>query len=308
MFSRLAGWASVACVCLLAAGSANASYLDQTIDTTSLAFGEYDPVNQNAGPYPFSNFGVQASASLGTDLGVNVQGATTFSFPSVPAGQTFVANQSTLDYAYTPSWSDGSISTHAGLSLGANFIYDIGPFSGSYSIFDAALNTSAPGTIGGGTTLAGGEANGFVAGPSQNFGMTESAVFASASAGLNIGVNLATAVTYTPEVEYGYYSWVNTTGLLGATDTLTWHSVSSGALDYLFPSNLAVEAGSESFFLNFLPGVQMQLPISPTTTVTVPLSGFFNVSAFGDTLASLKSSPDQLVLADRKLRCLERQC
>ena len=113
---------------------------------------------------------------------------------------------------------------------------------------------------------------------------------ASATAGLKVGVNLQSTVDYTATVQYGYYSWVNTTGTLSAKDTLTWHGVSGGDLSYLFPSNLAVDAGSEKFFLNFLPAVQMEVDVSPTQTMTIPLTGFLEADAFGATLANINLS------------------
>ncbi len=273
-----------------AIGSAHADYHDQTINTSSLAFAQYDPFNDHAGPFPFNNFGVSAGVSIGTDVAVSTTGATEFVFPTINPGQTFTANASSLNYAYTPSWSGGSIGSHTGLSANANFSYDIGPFSGNDPIYDTALNTQSNGVIGGGATLTGGSTGNSATGPTYNFSYTESAYVASATAGLKVGVNLQSAVNYTATVQYGYYSWVNTTGTLSAADTLTWHGVSGGDLSYLFPSNLAVDAGSEKFFLNFLPAVQMEVDVSPTQTITVPLTGFLEADAFGATLADINLS------------------
>jgi hypothetical protein len=273
-------------VLLLAGTSLHAqAYLTQTVDTTSLNNAVYDTLNGKAGPFPFSNLGVQATDSLGLQVAASTSGATTFVFPTYTPGQTFAAN-STLNYAYNPIWSGGSIGSNAGLSANASFNYNIGPFSGSSSIFDTALNTSANGNIGGGSTLTGGNANGIATGPSYNFGLSESAVFASASAGVNVGLNLQTAISYTPTVQYGYYSWVNTTGGYSSSDVATFNGVSSGPLTYNFNSNLAAQAGSTTFFVNFAPAVQVDLAVTPTSTVQLPLTGYVDVSAFGDTLAS----------------------
>ncbi len=189
---------------LLAGMSLHAqAYLTQSVDTTSLNNAVYDTQNGKAGPFPFSNLGVQATDSLGLQMAASTSGSTSFVFPTFTPGQTLAVN-STLNYAYNPMWSGGSIGSSAGLSANASFNYNIGPFSGSSSIFDTALNTSANGNIGGGSTLTGGNANGTATGPSYNFGLSESAVLASASAGVNVGLNLQTAISYTPTVQYGY--------------------------------------------------------------------------------------------------------
>ena len=138
----------------------------------------------------------------------------------------------------------------------------------------------------GGSTLSGGSANAVSSGPSYNFGLTESATFASASVGINVGLNQQAAVTYVPTLEYGYYNWVNTTGSLSAADAVTFHGVSGGPLTYLFSQSLQLAAGAPDFYDNFLPGVEMQLQITPTVTITIPLTGYFNVEAFGSTLVN----------------------
>jgi hypothetical protein len=272
----------VACI-LCCPSLAYASYLDQVVTTNSSATATYNATGGSAGPYPFTNLGVGASASLGADVGADVAGSTAFHFPSIDAGQTYTSN-SGFAYSYTPSWSGGSVNSHAGLTANANFVYDLGPFSGSTSIFSTAVDSYASGGIGGGSTLTGGAANAVSSGPNYTFTLSESAFLASASVGLTVGLNEQTAVTYTPTLEYGYYNWVNTTGGLSAADTVTFHGVSSGPLNYVFPQSLESIAGSANFYDNFLPGVEMQLQITPTTTITFPLTGNFNVSAFGSTL------------------------
>jgi hypothetical protein len=272
-------------VLLLAGTSVHAqAYLTQSVDTTSLNNAVYDTLNGNAGPFPFSNLGVQAINSLGLQVAASTSGATTFVFPTYTPGQTLAVN-STLNYAYNPVWSGGSVGSNAGLSASASFNYDIGPFSGSSSILDTVLNTSANGNIAGGSTLTGSSANGTAIGPTYNFGLTESALLASASVGVNVGVNLQTAITYTPTIQYGYYTWVNTTGGYSPSDVVTFSGVSSGPLTYNFDSGLAAEAGSSTFFVNFAPAVQVDLAVTPTSTVQLPISGYLDVSAFGDTLA-----------------------
>jgi hypothetical protein len=273
--------AAVVVLLLANAGVRGQAYLTQTLDTTSLNTATYTDLTGNAGPFPFNNLGVQATTNLGLLVSASTNGSTTFQFPTITPGQTFALGSS-LNYAYTPSWTGGSIGSAAGLSADANFTYNLGPFSGTDSIFSTALNTQANGNIGGGTTLTGGTANGIASATPQFFGLTESAFLASASVGVNVGLNLQTAINYNPTVQYGYYSWVSTTG--GVASPAVFQGVTSGALNYTFDSSLPGLAGANTFFLNIAPAVMVDLPITPTTTVSLPLSGDFNVSAFGDTL------------------------
>jgi hypothetical protein len=274
-----------ALVVLLLANAAvrGQAFLTQTLDTTALNTATYDDLTGNAGPFPFSNLGVSASTNLGLLVSASVNGSTTFQFPTFTPGQV-IATGSTLNYAYTPTWSGGSVGSHAGLSASATLSYDLGPFSGSNTIFDTALNTSANGVIGGGTTLTGGTANGTTASAPVFAGITESAFLASASVGVNVGLNLQTALNFNPAVQYGYYSWINTTGSFSPTDSVTFTGVGSGALDYTFGDNLDAAVPGNTFFLNFAPAVQVDLPITPTSTVGLPLSGDFHADALGTTL------------------------
>ncbi len=259
------------------------AYLTQTLNTTALNSATYDDLTGNAGPFPFSNLGVSTNTNLGLLVSASVNGNTTFQFPTFTPGQV-IATGSSFNYAYTPSWTGGSIGSNAGLSASATLSYDLGPFSGSNTIFDTGLNTSANGVIGGGATLTGGTANGTANSAPVFAGITESALFASASVGVNVGLNLQTALSFNPSVQYGYYSWINTTGTYSSTDNVSFTGVGSGALNYTFGDNLDASVPSNTFFLNFAPAVQVDLPITPTSTVGLPLSGDFHVDAFGDTL------------------------
>ena len=250
-----------------------ASYLDETVVTNSSATATYSPATGSAGPYPFSNLGVGASASLGADVGANVAGSTVFHFPSINAGQTYTATTG-FGYNYAPSWSGGVVNAHAGLSANVNFVYNLGPFSGNDSIFSTSVDSYASGAIGGGSTLTGGSANGLGYGPSYTYTLGESAVLASASVGITVGLNQQAAVSYAPTLEYGYYNWVNTTGGLSAADTVTFHGVSGGPLSYVFPDGLQSIAGSQDFYDNFLPGRgDCSFRSRPPPLITIPADG-----------------------------------
>ncbi len=71
-----------------AAGAAHAqAYLTQSINTTSLNTASWDTASTTVGPWPFSNFGVQGSASLGLMASASTSGSTTFQAPKFTPGQ-----------------------------------------------------------------------------------------------------------------------------------------------------------------------------------------------------------------------------
>ncbi len=259
----------------------------QTISTNSLAYGLFGSASGNLGPWPSSNFGVQASTAVSTDVAAGVQGATQFTFPTIVPGDVFRANTSQINYGYAADWTNATIGSHSGLSASASFNYDIGPFSGSKSIYDQALNATSHGDLGTGANLTGGAANSLAVGDKYGASYGLDAYVGSASVGLNVGVNLRNDISYTPTVSYGFYSWVNTGGGLSGADDLTWTGVNSGNLGYLFPSNIVSVVGSEDFYLNFMPAVRMDLTINGSSTVTIPLDGTFTAEAFGDTLINI---------------------
>lgn len=268
--------------------------LDVTTDGSGTAF--YNGFNASAGPFPFSNFGVGASSTLtfgavtfsggiptlvpGTQL--NIAGSTQFQLPTYSPGAT-IAGGSTANITYTPTWTSGSITTNTTVSANAGFSYDIGPFSGSKSIYNQSFSINATGNLTNGTNLTAGTLTANGTGQSFTAGYTLSAIAASASANLVAGANLSSSLTYNPNAGFGYVSWISTTA--GGTPTQVQVHLDSGSgLQYTF-TNLGI-ANNESFYLNFLPIVGFDLNAAPTANFSVPISGSLSAEALGQTLAS----------------------
>jgi hypothetical protein len=51
-------------------------------------------------------------------------------------------------------------------------------------------------------------------------------------------------------------------------------------------NTLAAQAGSNTFFVNYAPGVQVDLSVTPTSYINLPVSGYFNAEAFGETIVN----------------------
>src|ERR1700693_542683 len=125
---------SIAAVCGLLLLGVAASAQSEAVGTSASESATYGTVSQNAGPFPWSDLGITASASVSQGgLDVSTGGSTTFELtPTVTAGESFMAGSTVLNLGYTPSWTGTfSSATAANGNLNSNFVYNIGPFSGS---------------------------------------------------------------------------------------------------------------------------------------------------------------------------------
>lgn len=281
---------------LLLCSAAAHAQLNLDVTTNGSGSALYTSLNSSAGPFPFSNFGVGANSSLtfggvsfsggvptlipGTS--VDLAGSTAFQLPTFTAGTHLLTN-STISFDFTPTWTSGSVNTATTVTANAGFQYNLGPFSGSKSIYSQALTINATGNLVSGGSLTGGTA--LANGTGQNFsaGYSLSAFAASASANLVVGANVQSSLSYSPTAQYGYYTWTSSTPT-GAPTGLTFVPSSGGTLDYTFPSPGAPD--DTPFYLNFLPAVQFSMGVDPSATFTVPLSGNLSAEALGQTLAS----------------------
>lgn len=281
---------------LLCAATAGAQ-TNISVTTNASGTSSYNSLSAGAGPFPFSNFGVQANSTMsfgsvslfpvptvtpGTSL--SLQGSTLFQVPTFAAG-THLDTFSTMNIGYTPSWTSGSITSNANVAASASFQYNIGPFSGGKTIYNQDLTATATGNLVSGGALTGGTAS--ASAPGQNFsvGYSLSAFAASATASIVAGGNLQTSINFNPTVQYGYYTWISSDGTYSSGDPLTWNAVGSGPLTFTLPSPGNTN-NNDPFYFNFLPGVQFSMGVSPSATFTVPVSGNLEAEAFGDTLAS----------------------
>jgi len=186
----------VAAFAFLAALFASTRGVAQTtinVGTSATGFASYDPFSGGGGPYPFSNFGVAASANIGgTSVNLVTGGQTSFLFPAFSNGQVIAPNAIGTAIGYTPGWT-GSIDSASTLAANATFVYNIGPFSGSNTLFNQNLTNAVSGSLVSGGTLMGGNLGGVSNGNLTSFGYSAGAPFASASATTTSASNIKAA-------------------------------------------------------------------------------------------------------------------
>jgi hypothetical protein len=229
-------------------------------------------------------------------LNVQTGGSTGFSLSSTFTTGETVYGGTPFNLSYTPKWS-GSMysSTPAGSgSFSSQFVYNIGPFSGSTTILNVPL--SIPGHV---TGPLNSSLNSPVALPvfaSQNlFGPGVSATgtlsaqgcfivcvtVASASLSFNVGTEIQQSVLATPIVQYGDLVWESTSATYSPADHPTFVSGSFGSIANMIggpPSGVAVGHG---FYFNVLPVVELTMPILDSADVAIPASITASWDIFG---------------------------
>lgn len=238
----------------------------------------------SAGPYPFSALGVQASAAFSPGpIDVSVGGGTTFTLPTIAQGTVFTSSDK-LTFGYSPFWT-GSVKATSEVSASAGLQYKVGPFAGSFNVMQEQLEATALGQAAWGGVLQGGSAS------DTDYGGKYAAslnvvnpfpVFIEGSLGATVQGHLTQSLSWAPTAEYGFWSWADTDGAYDAGDVLSWHGVTNGALEYSFAG---LSAPANSFFLNFIPGVMLDMPIGFDATFGVDFGGFAIAKVFGFTVA-----------------------
>lgn len=238
----------------------------------------------SAGPFPFGALGVKASAAFSPGpVDVSVGGGTTFTLPAVAQGSVF--NQSdSLAFGYTPFWT-GTVRATSGLSASADLQWNIGPFSGSSNIVKEQVDATASGLAAFGGALLPGSASDTdyttKYGVSFNF-LNPFPIPMEASLGATVQGHLTQGLSWSPVAQYGFWSWADTDGIYDAGDVLSWHGVTGGALEYSFAG---LAAPADDFFLNFIPGVMLDMPIGFDATFGLDVGGFAQAKVFGATVA-----------------------
>jgi hypothetical protein len=282
----LGTWLVVAGLMLVLTFAAR-SNAQTTINVGTAASGSasYNPFSASGGPFPFSNFGVQAGANLGgTNVNLNLGGLTSFLLPQFTNGQVLAPAGTGGAVGYTPGWT-GSIAASSTLAANATFVYNIGPFSGSNNIYNQNLTNSLGGNLASGGALVSGSSFNTANGNLFNFGYTAGAPFASASATINVGLQYQSGLTWNSATSYGVNSWISTAPGGGVAGAVTNSSVSSGGLNYKLPDATGLSNG-EQVYLNLQPTVSLGMTIDPSSAIATPISGNLNVQAFGDTIAN----------------------
>lgn len=263
----------------------------QTVDvgTGASETATYGTTTQNAGPFPWSDLGITASASITPGvLNVATGGSTAFKLDTtVSSGESFVAGSTVLNLGYNPGFT-GTFSSApaANGNLASNFVYNIGPFSGSDSLLNVPL--AVPGATTG--HLASSLDNGLglvtnsqdVSGPgiSAGFDVKAQACFigcvtlASASVSFNVGSEIKQNIVAAPVVTYGDLVWESTSATYSASDHFTFVAGIGGNISNTFtapPGSLGLTSG-ETFYYNFLPVVKVDMPVINSAEVDVPAS------------------------------------
>jgi hypothetical protein len=269
-----------------------------TVNTGSSGTATYGTVSETAGPFPWSDLGFTAGASVSAGtLNVNTGGSTAYTLTStVGSSETFTPGSTTLNLGYNPAWT-GSFATGpaANGNLNSQFVYNIGPISGSDNLFND--NLSAPGAnkdlssnlnaglgipaislqvgngLGIGATLT----------LSANAGLCPFCVtVASVSLGFNVGSQVVQTVTASPIVNYADLVWYSTTQTYSSTDTFTTVSGSGGNVANTFAAPSLSLTNGETFYMNILPVVELTMPVFNDALVAVPASITASWDVFGD--------------------------
>jgi hypothetical protein len=295
MIRVLRSIAAAFCVLVFATAAGAQS---EDVGTGASATATYGSVSQGFGPYPWNDFGIEASASVGQGvLNVTTGGATTFKLPAgtVTPSETFIPGATTLNLGYTPNWT-GSFSAAPAATgkLNSSFVYNLGPLgSGS----DTILNVSVP-VLGLATGHLTSSLNAPIVSPpvtaSQTtstfpvgFGVTAKAqvcfivcaTVASASISFNVSAQTSQTVVAAPSVVYGDLEWVSTTQTYSSSDTFTFVNGlptgpgNSGKIPNVFEgaTGLSLTSG-QTFYYNFLPVVELTMPVVNSAQLGVPAS------------------------------------
>jgi hypothetical protein len=286
-----------AAICLLLFGVSAASGQTVQVGTDASVTATYSTSTQSGGPFPWSDLGVTASASITPGvLNVSTGGATGFTLNStVTGGESFVPGSTVLNVGYTPSWNGSFSSTPpANGSVGSQFVYNIGPINGSQNLLNVPLSiSSAAGDLG--SSLNNGTATSTSptqTGPSvsQGFGVQAQTCFiecvtiASASLNFTVGTQVQQTITTAPTVTYGDLVWESTTPSYSSSDLVVPITGSAGNIQTPFLNpQVAVPglADGQTFYYNMLPFVELDMPVTNSASVSLPASITASYDIFG---------------------------
>jgi hypothetical protein len=272
-----------------------------TVGTDSTVTATYSGANATAGPFPWSDLGINANASVTPgDLSVATGGSTAFTFTNDPSAGTVLSTNTAFNVNYTPGWtgslSQGSVSGN----VNSNLVYSIGALNGSTNLINVPLSSSSSPTTDLGASLnaaSGPPVSSSVsgAGPSANVGYTLSAgacafvcvTLASASLGVTLGTQVQQSATVTPTVTYGDLVWVSTTlnPSYSATDPQAFIAGNGGTITQGLngiTSGLGLTNG-QTFHYNILPEVILDLSVTSQAQLSLPASitASYNVLGVG---------------------------
>jgi len=274
--------------------AAVASAQTESVGTSASETATFGTAGQSFGPFPWSALGITASASItpGT-LNVQTGGSTSFDLASgaVTPGESFVAGSTIIDLGYTPGFKGSSISGAPAASgnLSSNFVYNLGPLgSGTVPILNKTVDVLGLGTANLNTSLNNGLGSASLSQATSTFppvGLTLTAkaqicfivcgTVASASIGFGLQEQTSQNMVATPIVTYGDLEWESTSQTYSASDKFTFVPGAGGTIanTFLNPSSEGLSlSNGETFYYNFLPVIEVNMPVVNTAEVAVPAS------------------------------------
>ncbi len=284
----------IGAIALVLSGTVSLWATSITVDTNAAGTASYGVYNENAGPFPWSDLGFTAGASISSGgLLVTTGGATSYNLPTgaVTGSEVFTPGTTTLNLGYTPGWTGSFVSLPgANGNLNSNFVYNIGPISGSDNLFNVPLFAPpASGNLAPALNAGVGVVPSLVSanGPGVGASLTLSAqafcpfcvTVASATLGFNIGTRVDQSVTATPIVSYGDLVWYSRSQSLTAADTPTFVPGAANTIADTF-TNPGFTSGT--FYMNILPDIRLTMPVSSNSDVAVPASISASWDVFGD--------------------------
>jgi hypothetical protein len=278
----------------------------ENVGTSSSASAAYPTTIQSAGPFPWSDLGFTASASITPGvLDVSTGGSTSFTLNSTVSGsETFIPGSTVLNLGYTPSWTGAfTAAPPANGNLNSQFVYNIGPFNGSQNILNVPLSIPAASAnlasnLNFSTPAISSQS---VGGPgaSLGIGLQAQACFigcvtvASASLTFNVGTQIQQTIVAQPTVLTGDLVWYSTSQTFSPADKPYFVAGSGGTISNVFDNGSADDKASlaalgalsngEKIYYNFLPAIQLAMPVVNSASVAVPASitASWNIFGFG---------------------------
>ncbi|HXO64208.1 MAG TPA: PEP-CTERM sorting domain-containing protein [Steroidobacteraceae bacterium] len=277
----------------LAAVASAQTITDGTGASEVVSFGT---VSQSGGPFPWSDLGITANANVtpGT-LNVQTGGSTAFKLTTTfTAGEVLTAGDP-FNVGYNPGWT-GQFNSAPAASGGfsSQFVYNLGPFSGSETILNVPL--SVPGATTGHLSSSLNtpiisppvSVSQSIGGPGVSLTATLKAqgcffvcvTVASASLGFNVGTQIQQSIVAQPLITYGDIVWESTTPTYSASDHPTFVPGFSGSVMNTLAAPSGLTTG-DTFYFNVLPAIQLNMPVIDTADVAVPASITASWDIFG---------------------------
>ncbi len=284
---------TVAIAAALAPAATHASTIN--VSTAGSAAMIFLPVSKEVGPVPWSDVGVAASITMvPLPVVASVAGSTSYTLSSPGLAQAFVPGSTKLSVGYGSVWS-GSVASSAFALVQGDMTFGIGPLHADLPLLTAKLNTATSGDPYAALQFGG---TGIAKSPiaSQNVKVTTGlsadvgpcpfcVTLASITAAVDLTAQLQQILTWKPTVTYGDLVWYSTTKTLTAADTPILVTGDTGSVDNLFgdPSATLALTNGETIYMNILPVVKLNMPITEQTIVSLPVDLSFHAEIFGAT-------------------------